>query len=179
VSALRQRHIPWHSLSKRNQERMLMLIASLHEFHQGAILCGLQAHQNSSAVDPTMRFLRNSLFVYFHGYYCARGAALLPIIREVGRPDLADSIEKILDRDVGSITFGELISRQRNKGVAHQLFDFRSHSSILKGDPASMARAFSHLQRRTIGLHVLLRKLYPVASEVLDDAYMRPGLRRR
>ena len=169
---LSHRHVSWDSLTARGQERVLMLIASLHEFHQGSIEAGYSALGNKNPIHPTNRFYRNILFAYLHAYYCAKGALVLPILGEIGRPDLARSITAILDRRVGSVLFREVISAQRNRLLAHQRFDSKSLRDAMIGDSKLGAAALGQLQRRTVALHVVLRKLYPAASKILDEAYM-------
>ena len=172
MAAHRNSHIPWEDLTEKHQKQVLMTIASLHEFHQGCILLGKEVVGNTLKEHPNIRFLRNACFAYLHGYYCARGALLLPFLAHIGRPDLAESIVAVLERDVGGVDLSELISTRRNRDLAHSLYDMDAWIASLKGDPMAWAVAYGDLQRKTIALHVLLRKLYPDASQDLDDSYM-------
>ena len=118
-----------------------MLISSLHEYHQGCILTSLKAGEIPSSIHPTSRFLRKSVFSYLHAYYCTKGALVLPILRELGRSDLADSISTNPNRDVGGLTLLELIAISRNKDLAHPLFDFGTFKAVHRGDPELMSKA--------------------------------------
>jgi hypothetical protein len=191
--------LPPHSdvrlLARLDQERIFILLDDLREFHDTYIFYRvIRATQSAPATVTTFLFmaLRSSL----HGLYLTDPQeAVIPMLRSIGRDDLADRTERILETPVEGMSYREALSHLRNKLVAHRRYQLASRSNasspVLKLSVQAQVRIGmfdDRLMRRTAALYRYMTRLFPefddlqrgrlTEAEALQLANARPLARK-
>ena len=113
---------PWHELNAKQQDRLAGLLITLQEFAYGfdqSGLAGLVSETGSTA----QRFYSNSLYQYFANMFLVSGShRTRDFLKQIGCHDLLQSIESILDYEVGNVTLKFLITAFRNRQLVHTSF---------------------------------------------------------
>lgn len=168
----RRRHVEWDALPPKTQEKLLFLTVSLSEFRAGYSLWVRQIIA-TGILDPSATFLFGAINASLHAFYIDRPTDIgaLPVIRAIGRDDLAMSIKKLLDRKAGDKTVRKRISDYRHRFVAHLLFTgegFQEGMSLSdNADHKTAADSVRYLCRKTVKLHGWIRDTYPETDALI------------
>ncbi len=113
----------WVDLSDTEKQQIGFMLVSLKEFSYGfdRLMEVAAEVEDGSAI---IRFYSNSLYQYVTGYFLLRGNYKLHnILTNLGSDDLLEPIDKLIQTQLGTTTFGDLIRAFRNKFLTHQSFD--------------------------------------------------------
>jgi hypothetical protein len=152
-----------------------MIINTLQHFHDGYIHTTL-VRRNRSAPATVQRFLLGALTTNLHGLYLASPRRGVPdMLRSIGRADLAESTEDILEKQIGDMRLREILEHYRSEDVAHPTFRFKCTYGTFDPieAPASEVAAFNHalgrLLRRTAAVYRFLQRSYPEIDLVIHQ----------
>ena len=159
----------WEELDARGKRRVEMLISTLTEIeagwqHSGQVLESGEKLGHDEQ-HPLNRFMAHSVVHFVCETFMGSTAGAQDVLRSVGLEPAAQELDSILAKKVG-----------RNTTVAHPTFDPK-HVLNRVFDPASLEDPIVEGQYRSaLGefmktvriVHVLLRKLYPLAAASAD-----------
>jgi hypothetical protein len=167
-------HRSWNQLTNTEKEQVTMMLISLQEFSYGFERADAIADEVAPR-SATLRFYMNSLYQYCCNYFLVGGANKLSnVLQSIGSGDLLEPVREVLDRTMGSSTFGEIIRTYRDKMVTHPNFTTRIvrrdiHSKFDLDDAANtifLSGSVNDLFARTQELFIALAARFPEALGV-------------
>src|SRR5207244_3939229 len=103
----------WEELNSAERDRIGQLISHLAEFWAGFQHLGQLAPNFSNQNHPLHRFMQNALHQHFHAFYLAGERGVQDVLRSINLEYIADQIDEILNRPLGSRTFRAYITERR------------------------------------------------------------------
>lgn len=170
----------WEELDARGKRRVEMLISTLTEIeagwqHSGQVLESGEKLGHDEQ-HPLNRFMAHSVVHFVCGTFMGSTAGAQDVLRSVGLEPAAQELDSILAKKVGGHSLKTFLEEGRNTTVAHPTFDPK-HVLNRVFDPASLEdpiveghyrSALGEFMKTVRIVHVLLRKLYPLAAASAD-----------
>lgn len=180
----------WDELDARGKRRVEMLLSSLSEIEAGwQHSKQVQASGEKLGHDqnhPLFRFMANSLSHYTCGTFMGSTAGAQSVLRDLDLGPVADELDALLAKPVGQHSLKTFLEEQRNTTVAHPTFDpmhmlKRVFDQASLEDPVILKQyreSLTEFMDTTKIVHVLLRKLYPIAAASEDSRWKADGAGR-
>ncbi len=173
MSVILPAHKDVRLLDDRDKERLFVLLADLREFHDAYIFHRVVRSQRL-APPTVIRFFGLALRNALHALYLAGpGDAIVPMLRSIGRDDLADNTERILETEVEGTNYRTTLNTVRNRLQAHRRLSFKGISEaanpvlgLSNQAQARLAALDEKLLRRTAALYRYMCRMFPELDAV-------------